>query len=265
MEFIRPVFEKKIILSGVYKITFDDHWFYIGSSVNLKSRAAGWNGRFNSPRLLKNKNIKYIFPTITKAVFEIIEVCENDLELLRAKETQYIGLHWNNPLLLNICPDGATNAGLRASHIIPEIIKPARLKGPISLPKKVAVFNSHGHLIKVCDSFTKCSKEFRIKHEDIHKILSGKRGQPARVDLKLVNDDGSFSDPPKFIPAKGGNINGRNIAQYDKQGNFIKDHSSIVAAAVHLNGNKSGVSILRKLLAGQKWYKSYKGFIFKYT
>lgn len=191
MEFILPELRGK--KCGVYRILFDDKWVYIGGSVNLKNRMSNWVFRMNNPTVLKNRNIKYILPTISTVKFNVVEFC--DESLLRHKETSYIGKLWEHKFLLNLCPDASCNNGKRVPHLIPVIVKE---KGPISLPKKVAVFDKRGNFIKVFDSFGSCSKSYNIKSEIIHKILSGKRGQHTRLTLKLINDDGSFSDPPVF-------------------------------------------------------------------
>ena len=183
MEIIRPTLSPKIRVCGVYKITFNNNWFYIGSSANLKHRFESWVCRFNKPSSLKNKNIKHIFPSLFKVEFEIIEQCVNDIDFTRGRETFYINENWENELLLNLCKDGFSHNGIRQPHLLPQ--KPKRDKGVSPPPKKVCVFDLDGNLIKTCESYGKCSREFNIKNGDISRILSGKRGQPRKIRLRL--------------------------------------------------------------------------------
>lgn len=207
MEFIKPKFGVHDKPAGVYKITFDDTWFYIGSSTNLKNRIRKWIFSLSTGKDFKSKNIKHILPGISVIKFEVIKIYATT-SLIRSSETKHITKHWNNPLFLNRCPNAEKNTGLRPDYL-GKIVKEKSPK--IDTSKKVAVFNLQDQLIKVCKSYGECSRDFKIDHENIWRILSGVRGQPVKLNckLKIVNIDGTFSEPPTFLRK-----NKKNILQY---------------------------------------------------
>ena len=57
MEFILPTLKRNEHPSGIYKLVFDDLYFYIGSSTKLKNRATTWRVLLNGKTRIKNKNI----------------------------------------------------------------------------------------------------------------------------------------------------------------------------------------------------------------
>lgn len=288
MEFlILHDFKRGYCPAGVYKLTFDDKWFYIGSSFNLKNRATTWRCKI-AKGLFKNKNIKHILPGVSVVKFEVIKVYAT-ISLVRDAETRHIAKHWDNPLFLNRCPDAKSNVGIRADYLgKPVKIKPEPKQGTPA--KRVAVFNLQDQLIKVCKSFGECSREFKIKHEDIWKILAGKRGHPAGIVLKSVANDGRFVEAVKFIHKTKG-LPGKKLTQEQKDyvSKRIKEvyalHPELSPQVTHakkvnmykddvLQGSFPSISQLArekdmntgnicKVLTG-KW-PSYRGFTFKYA
>lgn len=74
--------------SGIYKITINDYYIYIGQSVDVKSR---WNGHLNELKQNKhyNKKMQSVFNKYSDSIkFEIIEEC--DERELDDKEIFYI-------------------------------------------------------------------------------------------------------------------------------------------------------------------------------
>lgn len=261
MEFIVPKFEygkKKI---GVYRIWLNEQWLYIGSSKNLRSRFNCWKSKFKTGRLDKHVNIKQILPLVETVRFEILKEY-NHPSYLRRKETEYLKEYWDNPLLLNRCPDGSTNKNPRPYN---GYVKPVKIKKPFPermKPKKVAVFTNDGSLIKICNSTGEFEREFKMKREAIHKILSGKRGQPRAFKIKGVDDFGNCIEPKPFV-----NVQHKRVIQMDKNGMVIAEYNSISEAARYLGdtGNRTHLSNLQKVLHGQYGYKTVRGYIWKYA
>lgn len=264
MEFIKPKFGVHDKPAGVYKITFDDKWFYVGSSVNLKNRFRTWEFKLLN-NCFKSKNIRHILPTVSVIKFEVLELL-SDFSLLRKNETDIIAKHWHNDLLLNRCPDATKTKGLSPDYLGKvEKVKPPLKHGTPA--KKVAVFNLQDQLIEVCKSYAECTRLFKIDNDEIGKILAGKRGQPLRLmyRLKIVNQDGSFSEPPAYVPKITLPAHSKKIHQFDKEGNFIKEHPSINTAVREIAGRKLMCNPIQKILAGVKNHKSWRGFTFKYA
>lgn len=112
------VFPKiKVGVSGVYKYTIDDEYFYIGSSKNIIRRIYTHIDRLKSKmgniwvRELLNKDIKSIR-------FEIVEIVEDNAQL-KEREFYYIKENSNNLKLLNCVKStgdmGIINATLKVT------------------------------------------------------------------------------------------------------------------------------------------------------
>src|SRR5690349_14697135 len=99
-----PYFSPKAVaVSGVYRLWFDEKWYYIGSTNNLRRRLLSWKFALlnNVP---KNKNIKFILSEITNIRVEIVENCDNYREI----EDKLIKESIDELLCLNRCPDATS-------------------------------------------------------------------------------------------------------------------------------------------------------------
>lgn len=193
MEFIIPPFDRKQNPAGIYKITFNDNWFYIGSSKKLRSRFRTWKVVLTKRQFLKNINIKQILDGVALVKFEIIRVYADE-KLIRKAETALLKKNWENPLLLNRCPDGSTNTGMRPYN------GQVRVKDKPRLPvgfnrKKIAQFDLQGNLIKIHDSIKAASVYSGVKDDLIRKVFNGRAVSPRKFIFKGVNEDGSFIEP----------------------------------------------------------------------
>ena len=102
MTIVFPKIPKGSPKVAVYKITFDNKWFYIGGTSNFRNRFGGWHGRFKSGKI-GNDNIASVLHPEMVIRFEIIEWVKSSLEI-DAAEDFHIQYHWGNPLLLNHQP-----------------------------------------------------------------------------------------------------------------------------------------------------------------
>jgi hypothetical protein len=264
MQFIIPTFERKEKPSGVYKITFDNQWFYIGSSKNLRTRFIAWRTMLSHKKWLKSINIKRIWNDVYVVKIEIIRLCLPQKRHLF--ETQYIQENWDNPLLLNRCPKGDTNTGMRPYIGYKKPIKKVRPKSDyVPVCKKVALFENNGQLIKIFPSRTQAAKELKVSSDAIIKIFAGKRGQFIKYKIKEVADDGSFIDSPIFKPRPNPNpVPNKPVHQIDNEGNIVATHHDFRAAAKVL---KCSSTLVHRVLKGNPKYrcKRAKGFILKYA
>jgi len=84
---------------GIYRIDFDDKYFYIGSSVNLKERISYWK-----TCLLHNsattKKIRDIVPNTSVISFSIIQYIENNEDHIKIEDS-YIKLYLQDSNFLN--------------------------------------------------------------------------------------------------------------------------------------------------------------------
>ncbi len=87
---------------GVYRIVFNDTWFYIGSSVDLYRRQGNWLQVFRSAYWLCGGNSKMlkIRPLVTVIRFDYIEKTTIDVNE-KEIETQYLQQYSGNEFLLN--------------------------------------------------------------------------------------------------------------------------------------------------------------------
>lgn len=260
MQFTIPSFQRKCDPAGTYKIWFNEKWFYIGSSKKLRSRFRTWRSMMNKPQYLKNKNIYHLLSEITTVRFEILHVYSND-KLLKKAETKLLKKSWNDPLLLNRCPDASTPKNIRPYN--GQVVKPKRARRPKdSFKKKVAVFDLNWNYIETAESLNAAARSLGVQHRRISEMLKGKKTSVKGKRFKLVASDGSFIDPiPKIKkkPKVRGNI--KPVAQCDLSGNLIAVHVSTGEAAKALNINRRNI---QHVIKGDKRLKTYKGFIWRY-
>lgn len=154
MEFIKPAFTVSQKISGTYRLSFDDKWFYIGSSGNLRRRSSKWRHLIvkdrNDPQL--QKSIKNILHNISMVRFEIIEII-NDEGLRKESGTDLIISYWNNPLLLNICPSGENNK----NRDVRRLLKPVN-----QINSEFEVINVYRNHFLAAE-YLKCSTQFMIR------------------------------------------------------------------------------------------------------
>lgn len=99
---------------GVYKITFNNEWFYIGGSGELRKRFWAWRWKIKSGGRL-SENIVRIVGAIH--FFEIKIVQRTNKQNVRKLEDFFIKKHFNDPKCLNVCPSAYNSAGKVDSKI----------------------------------------------------------------------------------------------------------------------------------------------------
>ena len=180
--------ERKNRYSGVYKITFNNKWVYIGSSVNLKKRIARWRCTLkNGYVFTNNKNLQHIKNEITFVNIEILHILnsgENNLEY----EKVYIKQYKNNPFLINRNLDPIIN-GDRKRKIGDNrpVIKKRKLKRPVG-------YFENDILLCEFDSATDAMKKLKLHKTTVWRSLAGTMKLiKGKYHLRYKNELGQFN------------------------------------------------------------------------
>jgi hypothetical protein len=269
MELIIPEVPNK---PAVYKLTFDAHWFYIGSSENVRRRFVRWKCTLKLGKHFKSINIKQILPTTNVIEFSIVEFA-TDKATVRDRENYYLSLY-DGDMLLNRCPDAYTPKGMRPYFGYVKKKKQPR-GGAVSPHKPIAQFDKSGKAIAVFQSILAASRALKIKDSAIRHILKGQSGTAKKSTFKLILPDGSYIDPPKFIRKptskavidnlKGKYVGGlspraKKVSMYSLDGKFIKTFDAVRDAARAVGVNSQNI---QSVLRGDR--PTSKGYIWKYA
>lgn len=259
---------------GVYKITnLITDKIYIGSAVRIRSRKNDHYSRLrrslhHNPHFQKSWN-KYGEDNFC---FEVLEYCsKKELRILEAKYcNEYDCLSdfgYNIADIEDWNPHKTTKeidwkaAGKKVSKALKGKI-PKNLSHIRKIQKRAVVLYIDGEKHSIYESLTKASKELKISKSTIQKNCSGKtksiRNYP-NYSFKYKNN--LPSRKIKFNKNSSGNRPTRKVIQLDKEGNFIKQFSSIREAAKLNNLPETTISnFCRKIIKS-----SFKTeFIFKY-
>lgn len=264
MEFIFEKFRKGDNYLGTYKITFDNKWFYIGSSTNLRKRCMKWKYSLTTGKFLKQKNIKSILPTARVIKFEIIGFY-TDTDTLRAAENALLKKYWDNKCMLNRCPTSESPKGMRPYLGYVPPIKKKRPLIPIG-SKSVAKFTIHNVFVCVYPSIAAASRAIKCKENSVREFLKGKHRHVKGFLFKLVSHDAGYIEPIKFIrkspPTGRTPTNARSVLQRDNYGKVVNCFDSITDAAKSLGCSKENI-FAAATKNGRR--KSAKGFSFEYA
>lgn len=201
---------------AIYKMTFDTGHFYIGSSKRVKTRLVLWRTQLR--RLdFSSRIIKDILKSVKEVKFEIIEYVFEKARL--QKETEYIRVHFDDPMLMNRSPTAFDNTGIKAlpPHLVkqrkPIVKKP--LKGKFVAPpdyifphsKKINQFDKSGNFICSHKSLAAAARSIGVNESTIQGHLKSirKRGVSGFV-FKLDGDDRPIIIQRKTIKIKSNPI-----------------------------------------------------------
>lgn len=234
---------------GVYKLIINEQWFYIGSSVNLKSRLSSWKHQILIGKP-KNANIKFLLPVMETVRFEIIERVPNGVNP-KIQEDYHIKRHLDNFDCLNMCPNSFGNRGKRKAFGQSVKWKP---HNPPTLPKKVSKFKKDGTFIDSFESLTKAAKSISDEKSLIAQIshnASGKRKWVRGFVFKFVDENGNILEPPKFKNKKHIKkpydivnkpmVTSRKFNQKALSGEIVKTWSNYEAAAKSIGVSRGAI------------------------
>lgn len=149
--------------SGIYQLTWDNGYFYIGQSKNLIVRWKYHNYSFLNGHMLKHQRKLYnVWKKHGTPKFKIILFCPCDL--LDNIEQACISIHWENDKLCNTNPLATSSRGSKRS--VPPYNKGLKMsddqKSKISKTKKG---NCGGEKHPCCKLTENKIKEIRDKYE----------------------------------------------------------------------------------------------------
>ncbi len=282
LKYDKPFIKRGERKSGVYKILFDEKWFYIGSSGNLRGRFMSWVSRIKQGRRL-NTNMVNILSKIKSVKIVIIEhcLCKEDALL---KEDFYIKQTFKNEFSLNHQPSALN---LRDRELYKGFIKPIKQKGISVLPKKVAQIDDKGNIINIFPSIRSAKKSGFV---NVSEVINGKNITSKGYKFRMMDSNGSVIDFDRRRNTSYFKSEKHKIvmkAYYDKikaspewdkykkrchnksqlskkiiairiDGTGISEYESLNDAARQLNLE---VSNIRKVIKGQR--QQTKGYIFK--
>lgn len=233
-----PFSEWSYKISGVYRILFEDGFFYIGCSNHLRRRSGQWECVFNSPAKY-NPGIK-IGTSVSnkinegkKAVFEIVELCS--VEDLKDKESFYLEKYMDDSKMLSDADRGSW--------------------------KTVLQYNKDGVFIKKHFSISGAAKYNGFRLSAVQRILYGERG--SHRGMVFIFEHEYHSRRKEIIRARYKTTErkqGRNVIALNVDGSFVKEYKRIIDAAKDLSCNEKAI---RRVLSGHQHVTN--GFIFKYS
>jgi hypothetical protein len=183
---------------------------------------------------------------------------------MKNRESYHIGLHWENPMLLNYCPQGHTIKGLR---FLPEDL--AVRKNPKHTAKRVAIFTLDGDLKGEFNSIVEAANFIGGKAKGITEYLKGKCSIYKGHVYKLIGTQGyiepmqwvSKKPPLKPKPKKKPATPAKPMIKFNLEGKELQRFESMGVAARSMKADiKNFKNALKK---GRPGY--YKGFIWKYA
>lgn len=97
---------------GVYKLLYDEKYFYFGSSKNLYTRITSWAGKCKLPYpIYQNHKLRTLVSNFEKLEIFIIELCDPDM--LKEREDFHIKSNFGSDLCLNVSPTAYGNLGTK--------------------------------------------------------------------------------------------------------------------------------------------------------
>ncbi len=246
-------------VKAVYKLIFNEKWYYIGGTVDLKRRIGQWKTRLQQDGFDKNASIKFLLPEITEVRYEVLELVGDDV-WVKSREKFYLDQCFDDELCLNITPDTVNGKGRKLALGKPP--KPPKAKGQISLPKPVAKFDSDGNFICEHKSIGDAARSIDVKTDAITAHLNGRKYKTVKGFIfKLISPDGSYIDHEIYkdqIPL------GRKFYQIDKDGKIVAEFFNVTEAGRAI-GHHSLRANISRILNKEPRYKSCRGFTYRYA
>lgn len=233
---------------GVYRLQFNDGWFYIGGSKHLCRRFSQWRNVLMKDGG-KRRNIKAIIEDLFEVEMVVLFNCLEDM--LPIMEQAVIDCCFNDQFCLNSCPNSNNNYGRRAAFGQTYRVY---YKQETPKPKPVAQFTLSNELVKIHPSVRQAAKYFNARENKISDAMYGRKNTRfiGGFVLKRVAEDGSFIEPPGL----------RKILKIGEDGGIAGEYYIPRAAAESIGADRANVE---KVLAGKPKRKTVNGYVFKYA
>jgi len=187
-----PTLQYRLNPAAVYKLEFNNGYYYIGSSMHVKNRLKSWKTNLNR-NFFQSKLIEHSVKGATAVVATILEICTvSNSKELKERETEYLLTCFKDPLFLNMSPSGLNNTGLSFKVLPEQLIKPKKeKKKPPPKPKKgkfnpaedyvwayskgIIQFDLNGNYVKSYKSMMDAAKANGVKLKSIREAVKSKR------------------------------------------------------------------------------------------
>jgi hypothetical protein len=197
---------------GIYKISFlkEEH-FYIGSTTESIKRRFLRHYRDLKNKKHCNKILQKAFEKYNETIkLKVLENCPSQDCIIREQ-------HWIDTLkpVYNICKIAGNTLGIKPSK--------NSLK---ATSKEIDMFNVKGDYLKSFESIKQASRELSISDSSISQAIR-KKGLSNNLQFRYK---GKFTKLPEYKKTTS-----KPILQYDLDGNFLNEFSSILEASLKLN------------------------------
>lgn len=168
---------------GVYRLIFDNKYFYIGSSKCLKTRLNIWVQSFKTGRM-HNKKMKECSSSCQSVCFETLEY--TSVENAKSAENKYLLTFLGDEYLLNRSFDAHSNKGVKWTEEEKASMSAAVMKmGVRGRPKKkipairnrcpvvIDSFDLQGVGLGRFPSVREAAKYFGLNHKRISRVING--------------------------------------------------------------------------------------------
>jgi predicted GIY-YIG superfamily endonuclease len=227
MEYIKPKLPIHEFPCGVYKLIFNDKWFYIGSTQDIKKRFVRWKTGLRQPkRFLAIKKVREIIATVTKVEIQILKICDD----YREQEAALIKENIGNPFSLN-------------HRVVKREIKPKIIKEPVILMNSEQIeeakrLREDGWILK------DLANRYKVSIFFIQRKVKG-------IEMKVKRK--AAKRKISVVPSR------KPIVMFDLKGNEVKRFISVKEAVECM-----GTSVVYHL-RGKAKCNNYKGFTFKFV
>lgn len=225
-------------LSGVYKITFEDGFFYIGCSCHLRSRASAWESVMITGKGIAGKdigtNMINKIRELNHATFDILEMCHQ--KELKEKEAFYLDKYKDD------------NSMVSWEH---------------GAWKPVLQYTDAGIFVKKFFSTQSAARYNNFRLSAVQRVLAKER--KSHKQMVFVYEYEYQERRREIIRGYGRKYaskekkNGRKVVKLDLAGNRIADFKTYVAAAKSVGVTERSI---RAALFGER--KTAGGFVFKF-
>ena len=149
---------------GIYKITFPNGVYYFGQGIDLRRRERqhikeAKKGKHTNPRF------QYCWNKYGEFNFEILVECEKDE--LNKVESDFIVKHIDDELCCNMCIEGRSRMGIKASDKTREKI--SKYQYLVGKNKPVYMFTKDFDLLGMYDSIRNAEKSVNANPKEVQK------------------------------------------------------------------------------------------------
>lgn len=176
---------KELMQPGVYRLVFDNKYFYIGSSKCLKTRIGLWRHSFKIGRI-HNKKMKECSSSCQSVCFETLEYTTS--ENAKAVENKYLLMFFGDEFLLNRSFDANSNKGIKWTDEEKSLMSEAVMKREVRgrprkkaliplisnrCPSPVDAFDLQGIGLGRFASIREAAKYFGLNPKTVSSVVNG--------------------------------------------------------------------------------------------